>query len=534
MRRSPCPCTVTWAHVVVNVVGGLRDQHDLAVVQPMIRSQQPAAQTLGDLCDVSLGRNRVAQEADADPEFRVVRAADVGTDLTPWRDLPPSTPRKRSSVEVAPGDIVGSISGPHGRWVVVPDGYGPAFASDHTVVLRKRRNVSMWYLCGFLRSTHGKTFISATVHGTVISRISPDALKQILIPPCPLDTSYVDHVFRNFHGELRRIEFEIEGLRNRPNQVYEGDVRGKTIARLDALQGITASIHAMTNLSDPFWIAQNSFPYPIARTLRAIQRTSSPRERYHEIVHEGLETVSAILTAICAAVARKRHLANGRRVKNWVNAVRRGGATIGTRHAMVLQVAAGLISAGHAEDIGGLGRALGSTDAPAVVLMDKLLKERNRIHGDHPKTDVQFQQRLTESEGDLRQLLESLSFLARWEVMYAESVEPLESEDGSTRYSATFRVLRGDNPDWEFVIHDSEFPIYPRRVYALVDGQQLIELYPYLLVQHCPLCGAMEVYYPNSFEGSNVHLNSIDRGHPQNDSGDRLLRDLRRELAALV
>jgi restriction endonuclease S subunit len=147
--------------------------------QSMITPAQPGAKLLGDLCEVLPGRNRVAREADADPDFRVVRAEDIGAELSAWLDLPPSTMRKRSSVEVAAGDIVGSISAPHGRWVVVPDGYGPTLASDHTVVLRKRSDVSMWYLLGFLRSDRGRALIRATLRGSVILRISVMELGQI-------------------------------------------------------------------------------------------------------------------------------------------------------------------------------------------------------------------------------------------------------------------------------------------------------------------------------------------------------------------
>lgn len=105
------------------------------------RSAQPvpsrlATHELGEICDVLPGRNRVSKDGDEDPEFRVIRAEDIRSSLTLWSDLPPSNPRKATSVEVSPGDIIGSISGPYGRWTVVPEEYGPALASDHTVVLK--------------------------------------------------------------------------------------------------------------------------------------------------------------------------------------------------------------------------------------------------------------------------------------------------------------------------------------------------------------------------------------------------------------
>jgi hypothetical protein len=498
-------------------------------------ARQPGAKLLGDLCEVLPGRNRVAREADADPEFRVVRAEDIGAELSAWLDLPPSTMRKRSSVEVAAGDIVGSISAPYGRWVIVPDGYGPTLASDHTVVLRKHSDVSMWYLLGFMRSDRGRALIKDTLRGSVILRISATELGQISVPLSPLSTPYVDAVIRDFDYQTRKVQLEIEGLRDRLNHIYDSDIPVQILARLDALKGITASVHAMTDLNDTFAIAKTSFPYPIARNLRAMDRAVSPRERYHELVHEGLEIISAILASICAAIARRSKVRGGIGIKGWVTSTTRGGATIGNRLPMVSQVAASLVSANRiGDDIGGLGHALGNESAPANPLMKRLLKERNRIHGDYPRTEFQFRQRLAESENDMRELLGTLSFLARWELRYAESAEPREGHGGGTRFASILRILRGDNPDWVLAEYLSQEPLYPGRLYAFVDDWLLIDLYPYLLVEYCPQCGNQEVYYPNMVHDDEVHLNSIDRGHGQPTTDERLLRDLRASLSILI
>ena len=223
-------------------------------------------------------------------------------------------------------------------------------------------------------------------------------------------------------------------------------------------------------------------------------------------------------------MARETATRGGLASRRWIGATSRGGATIGTRNAMIFEVAKNLMTLDGSEDIGGLGRALGDSNAPAVILMRRLLVERNRIHGDYPRTDIQFQQRLTESEGDMQRLLEALGFLARWELRYAEFVEPLEDEDHSTFFSVTFRVLKGDNPDWGLTTYTSQAPLYRGRVYALVDDQSLIDLYPFLLVRPCQLCGAMEVYHPASFGDDEAHLKSIDRGHSQVATDAQLLR----------
>lgn len=84
-------------------------------------------------------------------------------------------------------------------------------------------------------------------------------------------------------------------------------------------------------------------------------------------------------------------------------------------------------------------------------------------------------------------------------------------------------VLRGDNADWEVTTYTSLAPLYRGRVYALVDDQSHIDLYPFVLVRPCQVCGALEVYHPASFSDDEVHLRSIDRGHSQMTSDARLL-----------
>ena len=482
-----------------------------------------STQELGEICEVLAGRNRTAKDGDKNPELRLIRAEDIRSTLTAWSDLPRSNRRKATSVEVAPGDIIGSISGPYGRWVVVPDDYGPTLASDHTVVLKGRGDVSMWYLLGFLRSAPGRELIKGTLRGAAISRISPPELKHIQIPDCPLPTHYVDPVLKSFEQEHRRLQRSIEELYDRFRLIYEDDLPVEVMVRLDALQGITASMRGMTDLSGVARIARSSYPYPIARNMRAIGNASSWRERYHEVTQEAPEILSVILTCICAALARETATQGGQASRRWVRAVSRSGATIGTRNAMIFEVASKLLTPDGSGDIGGIGRALGERNSPAVVLMQRLLLERNRIHGDYPRADIQFEQRLAASENDMWQLLESLGLLARWELRYAESVEPLEGENHSTFFSVTFKVLRGDNPDWEIAEYTSQSPLYRGRVYALVDDQSLIDLYPFLIVRPCQLCGALEVYHPSSFSDEEVHIVSIDRGHSQVTSDAQLL-----------
>jgi hypothetical protein len=487
---------------------------------------------LGELCELLPGRNRVAKGTDKDPTFRVIRAVDIGTRLTDWTELPDSTPRKVSSAVVLPGDVVGSISPPHGRWALVPEDYGPALASDHTVVLRKRGDISMWYLLGYLRSDRGRRWIVSTFRGT-IPRIARDQLERIPVPWCPINSRYVDRLLQAYSDELRRLEAEVGQLQDRLNQIYDGDTPVEIAADLDALQGVTASIRSVTGLNSALRIAKSSFPYPISRTLRAMDQTVSPRARYQETVHEGLETITNVLTALCAAVARSRSI-TGRATKTWADSVGRSGATIGVQRTMVLAVAAALLdSVDDAPDVGGLGQALGDASSPAATLTGNLLAERNRIHGDYPRSDYQFQQRLVECEGIMRALLDSLSFLARWELRYAESVEPVQGEGGEPNYSGTFRVLQGDNPDWNVAWQVSDMPLYRGHIYALVDGQELLDLYPFLLVRDCPQCGSVEVYYPDSYGAVDASLKSIDRGHSQVCTDERLLRDLRLAFAGL-
>jgi hypothetical protein len=175
--------------------------------------------------------------------------------LTLWSDLAPSNPRKATSVEVSPGDIIGSISGPYGRWIVVPEEYGPALASDHTVVLKGHSDVSMWFLLGFLRSPQGMELIKNTQRGAIISRITPAELKRIPIPACPLPHDYVDLVLKGFEEEHKRLARSVEDLYERLKMIYDSDISIEVAARRDSLQGVTASMHGMTGLGETMRIS---------------------------------------------------------------------------------------------------------------------------------------------------------------------------------------------------------------------------------------------------------------------------------------
>jgi hypothetical protein len=483
--------------------------------------------TLGELCEVLPGRNRPAPpDAEGSGLVPLVRAEEIGSELTLHEELSSATELKPKSVLLQSGDIIGSISAPYGRWVIVPDSYGTAAAGDHTVVLRKRLDFSIWLLLGFLRSKTGKQYLKSTTRGSVIQRLGWRQLAQVPVPLLNLPTHYIDRVLRQYDGHLRKLEQEISELRDRSSSIYEDSPESESATRLDALQGISASLEQLEGLSDATRIARNSYPYPIARALRAIARTTSPRARYHEVVHEMVETLSATLMAICASIAREHHLPAGPSLRAWAAATRRKGATIGKQHGAIYEVARASLHSWWGVDTGGLDRALGDSYAPATQLMRDLLDERNRIHGDYPRSDIEFNSRLRSAEHTLHSLLTALSFLARWELRHTRSVEPIEDIAGNLKFSASFNVLRGDNPDWDVAIQTSEKPVFRGRTYAQIDGKLLLDLYPYLLLLDCNDCGATEVYQPNSFSSSHATLKSIDRGHSQPSDDERLLRDL--------
>jgi N-6 DNA Methylase len=487
---------------------------------------------LEDICEILPGRNRVRSSTSPDGSNRVVRAQDISEVIAPWSELKESNAAKSSSVSILPGDIIGSISPPYGRWVLVPSEYGPALASDHTIVLRKRADVSMRYLLGYLRSDRAKRYLKEMFRGTV-SRLDREQLAKLPVPKCPLGVDYLDKVLDGYDSELVRLEAEVSRLRGRLNEIYRGESAVEIAADVDALHGVTASLRSVENLNDPLHIAMASFPYPISRTLRAADRTKSARIRYHEVVHQSLETISTVLTSLAASVARDQRI-SGSATRNWTSQVRRNGATIGVQRSMFAEVARAILTSSNGmSDVGGLGQALGDSGSPAVSFLTVLLEERNRIHGDYPRSEYEFEQRIIQAEDALRNLLDSLSFLARWELRYAEFIEPIPGMDNKPDYSGQFAVLRGDNPDWSMAEQVSKEPLYRGRVYAQIDQDRLIDVHPYLLVLDCRQCGSKEVYYPDSYDSSVARLKSIDRGHPQDCTDQRILQDLQSAFSSL-
>jgi hypothetical protein len=489
---------------------------------------QTEVKPLGELCEVLRGVNRTAKDGDIDPERRVIRAADFGSELASWSDLLSSDRPKKNSVEVIPGDIIGSISGEYARWAIVPDGYGNAVASDFTVVLRKRTNLSTWYLLEFLRSSRGRELLRETFTGTTIIRISQSGLKALPVPVLSLGAARFDRIVSGFEKETAKLGREVNILHSRLSAIFASDSTVEASARLDAVQGITAAMQAFGNLADISWIAKTSYPYPVARNLRAADWAISAREKYHEVVYETLEALSVTLSSMSAAMLRMSGAPDGKATKKWKGDAKRIGATIGTRISMIKEVTKTIgdrISG--LEDAGGFPLAFGDESIPSVVLIESLVRERNRIHGDYPKGNLEFSRRLAKAENEMRQLLETLGFLARWELRYVESVEPIECNGGGIGYEARFRVLRGDNPDWVLVGGKSEAPVFRGRVYAFVDSRIMIDMHPFILVRECQVCSAREVYYPDSFSSDRVQLKSIDRGHSQTSDDLDLLQAIR-------
>ena len=488
---------------------------------------------LGEYCSLLKGRNRKVHDSGG---AKVVPASAIHADLTidAWNDLPYSDPIRRNSVWVEPGDIIGSISPPYGRWALVPAEYRPALASDHTVVLKKASAVSMRYILEFLQSERAREVLRRMCRGSVIQRLDVDELRKLPVPKCPLDCEYVDSILRAYRQELVRLGGEIDSLTCRLSDAFNGVSPFELSVDIDALHGVAMSIKSVEKFNDGFRIARASYPYPIARSVRAIERTLSPRERYHEVVHTCLETISMILTSFSIAVARKVGI-RGRPVKTWVGHLYRSGSTIGGQRSVFAEIARSLASEGdQLSDVGGIGRTLGDSNSPALTLFRTLLAERNRIHGDYPRSDFEFDTRLIRAEASLRELLDRLSFLARWELRYAHAVEPVEGPDGLPDFIGQFAVLKGDNPDWSFAEYVSDEPLYRDRVYAFVDGSELIDLHPFLLVRDCPQCGSKEVYYPDSIDEEQVNLKSLDRGHSQVASDLLLLRQLRNACDQIV
>ncbi|GAA2976186.1 hypothetical protein [Actinokineospora diospyrosa] len=495
---------------------------------------------LDRLFEVMPGRNRAAKAVqERDPEFRVVQARDIGATVAEWAELARSTPHTRTSAVVLPGDIIGSVSGPHGRWGIVPARYGPALASDHTVVLRSRGTAGSRYLLGFLRSGLGRSRLNGIVSG-VVPRISARDLRNILVPPCEGDPWLVDQVLDAFEKRVLAMDLQLRALRESAERVY--DVEADFGTELGVVQGVAAAMRVSTDISQEVGMAKVAYPYPIARTLRALDGAVSPREEYHIVVHELVEALSVVLTALAAALARSAGGTGVGPLSDWAKAVNRRGATIGARHAALLAVAARAEQVARAEPVdgdGGLCQAFGREDLPAPAAMRALIDERNRIHGKHPRVPAEFRARLAAVHVDLRTLLRSLSFLARWRFGYVESVRPV-AEDAAPTYRVQLRVLRGDNPVWAVEERTVTRLLFPGRTYALIDEDVLLDLHPYLVARECDECGAMEVYHPNSVGeggdggGSTVQLRSIDMGHTTECDDPALVQDVLRAFAELV
>jgi hypothetical protein len=76
----------------------------------------------------------------------------------------------------------------------------------------------------------------------------------------------------------------------------------------------------------------------------------------------------------------------------------------------------------------------------------------------------------------------------------------------------------GDHPEFERGRLSSREPLPDRRLYMLVNGATLVDLTPFVVLQHCDVCNGSELFYADKLpRGRRTVLKSFGNGHVNSD-----------------
>ncbi|MDQ4099635.1 MAG: hypothetical protein M3121_03965 [Chloroflexota bacterium] len=146
-----------------------------------------------------------------------------------------------------------------------------------------------------------------------------------------------------------------------------------------------------------------------------------------------------------------------------------------------------------------------------------LTRERNKwAHGSPPRTEVDAAQRLATLLPVLESALTQATLLLTetpWFVTRSSSYLVREQ-----RFDVSVAAAMGDHPEFERGRLSSREPLPDRRLYMLVNGATLVDLTPFVVLQHCDVCNGPELFYADKLPGGRrTVLKSFGNGHVKTD-----------------
>lgn len=278
--------------------------------------------------------------------------------------------------------------------------------------------------------------------------------------------------------------------------------------------------HEPTTSDLPARPSNRELPYPIARALRAVGNAPTEKERYVAVL-DAADAISVTVGVVAAAWLRA--IEPDASVFGTLHEAYGRGVTQGTWQALI-RAAAHEPSAG--SDMPGLAQAAATTKKGNLLHhLGLLTEERNKwAHGAAPRTNAEASDRLTAMRSALDAAIARSTFLSATPWVVTQSCS-FQVQDRT--FDIQTAVAMGDHPEFARSAMTSSVPLADERVYVVRQGQQPIDLTPFVVWKHCSECRKPELFLVDRRAASGAVLKSFDGGHVMRDT------DLAHELDGL-
>jgi hypothetical protein len=440
-------------------------------------ADRPGVVDLRDIAMV-LPVRRPPRHTDVGPDVTIIQAKDVTRGLPATEELAtwPSGGRVDRLTPVHPGDIIGSISGPYGRWAIVPESYRDIYAGDHTVVIQLDPAAAMSpeYLVAWLSSTAAQPlFVS---RGTVIQRLDLRELEGMPVPTVEGMVAAAQQIAR-VDEAISALESRLDDLAAARAGVFDGLRRQEIRRRIaEVADNASTTIASLERHGELLRRVQDLYPYPIARNVRALRLARHPRARYDEILNS-FESLLQYLTMLAAGWARTAGVVTDQ-MSEWGTKIQRGGASLGTWLAAARSIAQAAVEA---DAIVAFAPALAATGRASLYsALDQLVRERNSVHGNRPQSDDAYEARVEATLPILELALEASAFLVRDDLLWVTDVRPIDRPGGPV-FEVTAERAIGDHPDWDLVTFMLPALVFDQRFYVrALEDDRMLDMSPFL------------------------------------------------------
>ena len=255
--------------------------------------------------------------------------------------------------------------------------------------------------------------------------------------------------------------------------------------------------------------ARQTFPYPVARAVRAVQTTQDPLEQYQHMLDLG-EALTLTVGMLSASWLRTYSPSN-EALRLLYDAYHLRGVSQGHWHEVTKAAEQAMVVSPKKLPgfLAGIGKKKGRSDLLGELKI--ILAERNRAaHGARPHNRAEAAVRTQDLEPSVTAAVGLADFLAQAPWILVEGVS-LRRQD--RRWNVRLRKAMGDHPDFDAASDVLDHPLANDTFYVM-SGPEPLDLTPMLVLRYCEVCRQPEVCHADRVdERFGVCLKSFARGH---------------------